>query len=91
MAKIVKVINRLKPDAGISRKIESNTSLTLKEGKPFSNQINDWLCGTLFQQTNITNKLIKRRTNKLSLGASTSILKFKTNLNFSHNANYQMC
>ena len=34
MAKIVKVINGLKPDETIFRKIESNASITLQEGKP---------------------------------------------------------
>ena len=37
MVKIVIVINRLKTDEAIFRKIESNASITLQEGKPFKN------------------------------------------------------
>ena len=40
MAKMVKVINDLIPDEAIFLKIESNASITLQEGKPFSNYIN---------------------------------------------------
>ena len=37
MAKIGKVINGLRLGEAIFRKIESNASITLQEGKPFSN------------------------------------------------------
>ena len=48
MAKIVKVINGLKPDEAIFRKIESNASITLQEGKPLSNHTNASLFNTQF-------------------------------------------
>ena len=78
MVKIVKVIKGLKPDEAIFRKIESNASITLQEGKPFSNHIKALLFNTQFLQTTITIKLIKRRMNKRSFGSSIpmSILKF---------------
>ena len=37
MAKIDKETNDLNPDKAIFWKIESNASITLQEGKPFSN------------------------------------------------------
>ena len=48
MAKIVKVINGLKPDEAIFRRIESNASITLQEGKPFSNHTKASLFNTQF-------------------------------------------
>ncbi len=36
MAKIIKVINDLNPDEALFWEIESNASITLQEGKPFS-------------------------------------------------------
>ena len=60
MAKIVKVINGLKQDEAIFRKIESNASVTLQEGKPFSSHRKASLFNTQFLKTTITIKLIKR-------------------------------
>ena len=60
MAKIVKVINDLNPEKEIFWKIESNASLTLQEGKPFSNHTKASLFNTQFLKTTITIKLIKR-------------------------------
>ena len=50
MAKIVKVINGLKPHEAIFRKIESNASITLQEGKPFSNHTKASLFNTQFEK-----------------------------------------
>ena len=73
MAKIVKVINGLKPDEAIFRKIESNASITLQEGKPFNNHTKASLFNTQFLKTTITIKLIKRSMNKRSFGSSIPI------------------
>ncbi|WP_158466731.1 hypothetical protein [Prochlorococcus marinus] len=73
MAKIVKVINGLKPDEAIFRKIESNASITHQEGKPFSNHTKASLFNTQFLKTTITIKLIKRTMNKRSFGSSFPI------------------
>ena len=73
MAKIVKVINDLNPEKAIFRKIESIVSLTLQEGKPFSNHTKASLFNTQFLKTTITIKLIKRSMNKRSFGSSIPI------------------
>ena len=73
MAKIVKVINGLKTDEAIFRKIESYASITLQEGKPFSNHKKASLFNTQFLKTTITIKLIKRRMRKRSFGSSILI------------------
>ena len=65
MAKIVKVINGLKPDEAIFRKIESNASITLQEGKPMNNYVKASLFNTQFLKTSINIKLIKSRIKKL--------------------------
>ena len=59
MAKIVKVIIGLKPDEAIFRKIESNASITLQEGKPYSKHTKASLFNTQFLKNIITVKLIK--------------------------------
>ena len=64
MAEIVKVISDLKPNEAISWKIESNASITLQEGKPFSNHTKASLFNTQFRKTTITIKLIKRNMKK---------------------------
>ena len=73
MAKIVKVIKGLKPDEAIFRKIESNASITLQEGKPFSTHTKASLFKTQFRKTTITIKLIKRSMNKRNFGSSIPI------------------
>ena len=73
MAKIVKVINDLKPNKAIFLKIKSNASITLQEGKPYSNQTKASLFNTQFLKTTITIKLIKRSMNKRSFGSSIPI------------------
>ena len=45
-------------------------SITLQEGKPFSNHTKASLFNTQFLKTTITIKLIKRRMNKRSFGSS---------------------
>ena len=70
MAKIVKVINGLKPNEAIFRKIESNASITLQEGKPFSNHTKASLFNTQFLKTTITIKFIKKRINKRNFRSS---------------------
>ena len=73
MAKIVKEINDLNPDEALFWKIESNASITLQEGKPFSNQTKASLFNTQFLKTTITIKFIKRSMNKRSFGFSIPI------------------
>ena len=60
MTEIVKVTNDLNPDKAIFWKIESNASITLQEGNPFSNHTKASLFRTQFLKTNIIIRLIKK-------------------------------
>ena len=66
----------LTTDETLFQRIDSNSSKTLQEGKPFSSQTKASLFRTQFLRITITIKLIKRRMNKRNFGSSIPINLF---------------